>query len=48
MSDIAEDARLEVPDWHRQLIRERLKKYRDQPEAGSPWAEVRKRIEQGL
>jgi putative addiction module component (TIGR02574 family) len=45
---IAEDsAQVEVPDWHRKVIIERLAKYRDQPEVGTPWPEVRKRIEQG-
>jgi len=45
---IAEDsARVEVPDWHRKVLRERLVKYRGQSDVGRPWPEVRKRIEQG-
>jgi putative addiction module component (TIGR02574 family) len=30
-----------VPDWHRQVLRERLAEYRMQPRAGRPWREVR-------
>ena len=34
-----EDVR--VPDWHRQLVSERLAEYRSDPNAGRPWREVR-------
>ena len=34
-----EDVR--VPDWHRQLVSERLAEYRTNPSAGRPWREVR-------
>jgi putative addiction module component (TIGR02574 family) len=34
-----EDVR--VPDWHRQLVSERLAEYRGDPNAGRPWQEVR-------
>lgn len=30
-----------VPDWHRQLLRERLAEYRSNPTAGRPWGAVR-------
>jgi putative addiction module component (TIGR02574 family) len=30
-----------VPDWHRQLLRERLAEYRSDPSGGRPWREVR-------
>ncbi|MFQ5665955.1 MAG: addiction module protein [Candidatus Binatia bacterium] len=30
-----------VPDWHRQVLRERLAEYRGNPGAGRPWREVR-------
>jgi putative addiction module component (TIGR02574 family) len=30
-----------VPDWHRQLLRDRLADYRKYPDAGRPWREVR-------
>lgn len=34
-----EDVR--VPDWHRQLVGERLAEYQTDPTAGRPWQEVR-------
>jgi putative addiction module component (TIGR02574 family) len=30
-----------VPDWHRQVVRERLASYQRAPEDGRPWSEVR-------
>ncbi len=30
-----------VPDWHRQLLRDRLADYRSHPNAGRPWRDVR-------
>jgi putative addiction module component (TIGR02574 family) len=30
-----------VPDWHRQVIRERLEAYRSCPSAARAWSEVR-------
>lgn len=30
-----------VPDWHWQLLRERLAEYRSDPTGGRPWGEVR-------
>jgi putative addiction module component (TIGR02574 family) len=30
-----------VPDWHRQLVSERLAEYRRDPNGGRPWREVR-------
>ena len=33
-----------VPEWHKQELDERLKAYHDDPAAGSPWSEVRRRI----
>ena len=30
-----------VPDWHRQLLRDRLAEYRNDPKAGRPWRDVR-------
>ena len=30
-----------VPDWHQQVLRERLAEYRSNPSAGRPWREVR-------
>jgi len=33
--------RVGVPDWHRQVLRERLAEYRSDPRAGRPWSQVR-------
>jgi putative addiction module component (TIGR02574 family) len=30
-----------VPDWHRQVIRERLDAYQRFPNTGRPWSDVR-------
>jgi putative addiction module component (TIGR02574 family) len=30
-----------VPDWHRQVLRERLAEYCSNPGAGRPWRQVR-------
>lgn len=30
-----------VPEWHRQLLSERLAEYRSDPQAGRPWRELR-------
>jgi len=30
-----------VPEWHRQLVCDRLADYRNDPKAGRPWREVR-------
>ena len=32
---------ISVPDWHRQLLRDRLSEYRNDPKAGRPWRDVR-------
>ncbi|CAE6760308.1 MAG: addiction module protein [Nitrospira sp.] len=37
-----------VPEWHRRIIRERLKAYREHPVAGRSWTEVRADIERKL
>ncbi|MBA2409013.1 MAG: addiction module protein [Gammaproteobacteria bacterium] len=45
---IAGDAdHIEVPQWHREVLRQRLEAYRASPGEGSPWSEVRRRIERG-
>jgi len=33
-----------VPDWHREVLAERLEAYRVNPSAGRPWEEVRDEI----
>ena len=37
-----------VPEWHRQIIRERLEAYRANPTAGRLWTDVRTDIERKL
>jgi putative addiction module component (TIGR02574 family) len=37
-----------VPEWHRQIIRERLAAYHANPTAGRPWTDVRTDIERKL
>lgn len=37
-----------VPEWHQQIIQERLEAYRTNPSAGRPWPEVRADIEKKL
>ena len=32
------------PDWHREILDERLARANDSPETGIPWAEVRDRL----
>ncbi len=43
---IVERADVPIPDWHRELLRERLEAYRADPTAGRPWGEVRAELEQ--
>lgn len=45
---VAEDAdleRLPIPEWHREELDRRLADVESKPHAGSPWEEVRKRLE---
>ncbi|MGK5090811.1 addiction module protein [Deltaproteobacteria bacterium TL4] len=35
---------LEIPEWHKIELDNRLESYRKNPKAGTPWAEVRRRI----
>ncbi|MCP4041421.1 MAG: addiction module protein [Gammaproteobacteria bacterium] len=35
---------VEIPEWHRKELEKRLDAYHENPNAGSPWAEVKKRI----
>jgi putative addiction module component (TIGR02574 family) len=37
-----------VPQWHRDVIEERLKRQRTDPEEGTPWPVVRERLERKL
>jgi putative addiction module component (TIGR02574 family) len=37
-----------VPDWHLDIVRERLKAHRASPNQGRPWSEVREDVERKL
>jgi putative addiction module component (TIGR02574 family) len=37
-----------VPEWHREIIRDRLAEHRANPDAGRAWSDVRSEIEQKL
>jgi putative addiction module component (TIGR02574 family) len=37
-----------VPDWHLEIIRERAEQHRANPDAGRPWSDVRRDIQQKL
>jgi len=37
-----------VPDWHREILRERLKDYQANPNAGESWDVVRERLRDKL
>jgi len=38
---LADAEALPVPDWHRQVVSERLAAYERDPDAGRPWDEVK-------
>jgi hypothetical protein len=42
---IVQGADVPVPDWHIELIRERLEAFRPDPAAGRPWSDVRADLE---
>ncbi len=37
-----------VPEWHKEVIEERLKEHRANPADVRPWSEIRERIEKDL
>ena len=40
---------IEIPDWHREILEERMARYQEVGMEGTPWEEFRKElIEQGL
>ena len=43
---IVERADIPIPEWHRELLRERLEAYRVDPTAGRSWSEVRAELQQ--
>ncbi len=38
------DDELDPPDWHREIVAERLAAHRADPNRGEPWAVVRERL----
>ncbi|MBI4408235.1 MAG: addiction module protein [Gemmatimonadetes bacterium] len=42
--DSIDDEQIPVPKWHLQELERRLADYRDHPEAGIPWEQVRERL----
>jgi putative addiction module component (TIGR02574 family) len=42
---ILEHSDIPVPEWHLELIRERLAAYKADPSAGRPWDEVRAELQ---
>ena len=44
----ADPSKVPVPDWHRKILKDRLKAYREEPEGGATWDQVREEIERKL
>ena len=42
---IVDGSEIPIPDWHRELVRERLEAYRADPAAGRPWGDVRSEMQ---
>ncbi|MCZ6751683.1 MAG: addiction module protein [Acidobacteria bacterium] len=45
---VAEPNQVPVPDWHRQVIRQRMADQENSPSEGQPWEEVRDEIRNKL
>ena len=45
---VAEPDQVPVPDWHRQVIRQRMADQENSPSEGQPWEEVRDEIRNKL
>lgn len=45
---VANPAEISVPDWHLSTLDTRLSDYRNAPEEGKPWDEVREEITRKL
>ena len=41
---LADPGAVEIPDWHRTILDERLAAYRANPDAGIPWEQIRQRL----
>ena len=42
---IVDESTVPIPEWHRELLRERLEAHRTDPAAGRLWSEVRAELE---
>lgn len=42
---LAEDQYVEIPEWHREMLRERLARYEKYGMQGRPWEEFRKELD---
>lgn len=40
----ARPSQIEVPDWQKELIDERLRQHEENPEEAAPWEDVRARL----
>jgi hypothetical protein len=38
---VLDDSEVPVPEWHRELVQERLDAYRRERSAARPWSEIR-------
>lgn len=45
---IGDQQRVPSPEWHRQVVRERLAQYERNPQAARPWEEVRAALQAKL
>lgn len=41
-----EDQYVEIPEWHRELLKESLARYREVGMEGTPWDEVKKELDE--
>ena len=39
---------LPVPDWHREVVSDRVRAHQENPDRAAPWPEVRAQIEDAL
>lgn len=42
---VVEHSSIPIPEWHRELLQERLEAFRDDPAAGRTWDEVRAELQ---
>ena len=37
-----------IPEWHQEVLHQRIRDQRDNPDTGEPWSTVRERLERKL